>query len=260
MKHLSCIVLCLLIGGLSRGAQIEVTFRNGAVRTLTEFTVANNRLLLPAEQLRVDLAQVASVEFLFDGPPEEQPDGRMKQGRGDRVAEKLNPLADSLVAAVNLPGNSARLLGLLYKARFHQGDSDGMRALLDVLRRVDSPYAGDAAPYEIITWIDEGRIDEAARRFEQEDNLPAAARLFIEARLAVADGDIGTALRILARLQAFHFREAEWMPAALAEEARLRQGTGKRVAAGFAAREARFFYPHSRAAQQLDEMMELMDE
>lgn len=256
MKHRLCIVICLLVGTFSRGAQIEVTFRNGAVRTLAELNIANNRLVLPEEQLRVDVAQVTSVNVLFDGPAEEQPEGLMRQGRADRVAEKLEPLADSLVNAVNLPGNATPLLGLLYKARFHQGDAEGMREVLDVLRRVNSRYAEDAAPYEIMTWIDEGRIEDAIRRFEQEGDLPQAPRLLIEARLAAARGEIREALRVLAQLQAFYFREAEWMPGALGEEVRLRQIAGQEIAADFAAREARFFYPQSRAAQQLDEMME----
>lgn len=257
MKHLCRFILCFLAA--TAGAQIEVTFRNGAVRSLPSFTVREGRLVLPDESIRVDLAQITTVQFLFEGPAEEQPGAWFAKGRADRVVELLDPLDESLTAAAALSGNGARLLGLLYKARFHRGNPEGMRAALATLRRINSPFAADADAYEILTLMAEGRVDEATRRAQDAGDLPEAAQLLIEARQAAAAGRDREALKILSRLQAFHFREAEWMPGALADEARLRAAAGEEVAAGYAAREARLFYPTSLEAQQLEQVVDLME-
>lgn len=243
----------LLLAGLAIAstahAQIEVSFRNGAVRNLPSFQLQDGRLVLPDEAVRVDPAQITEVRFLFDGSVPPKATTLFLEGRSPAAAEKLAPFAASMHAAATFPGNTTEILQLWVRVCFHTDNFSGMREAISALRRAGSPFVQQTTPYEILALIGEGKVDEA-RQAQAVTPVEGAAGWLIRALLAEADGQEKDALRYLSRLHAFYFNQTEWMPAALLAETRLRIQSGNSVAADYALRELQTFFPESLPARK----------
>ena len=253
MKTVKYILLSLLVCGTA-SAKVKVTFQSGVTRDMNSLTVRDGRILLPDNTL-IPLAQTASVEFVFDGFSFEQCRNLFDQGDYAGIVRRLADEKSSLLAAALLPGNAPDWLRMLFRAQFHSGDVAAMRSTVQALRAAGSPLAVEAIPYEILALIDENRIAEATKAFNALRSSENAAAELIRARLALAGGNYKEALQHLARLQAFHYREQEWMPGALFYESLVSKQADMPEAAGFAARELETLYPASRWCQMAKDQL-----
>lgn len=254
MKTVKYILLSLLVCS-AVSAKVKVTFQNGVAREMDSLTVKDGRLLLPAENAQVPFAQAASAEFVFEGFSIEQCRALFNQGDYAGIIRRLAGEKTSLIAAASLQGNAADWFLMLFRAQFHSGDYVAVRSTVQTLRAAGSPLAGETAPYEILTVIEDNRIAEATKAFEALNPADTAAAEFIRARLAAAGGNNKTALQHLARLQAFHYREQEWMPGALFYEGLVSKQADMPEAAGFAALELKTLYPASRWCQMTKDQL-----
>ncbi len=255
MKTVKFILLSLLVCG-TVSAKVKVTLQSGVTRDISSLTVKDGRLLLPPENTQTPLAQVALVEFAFDGFSIEQCRNLFDQGDYAGIVRKLANEKSSLMAAALLQGNASDWLRMLFRAQFHSGDVAAMRSTVQALRTVGSPLAVEAVPYEILALIEDNRIAEAANAFNalRASNDNAAAE-FIRARLALAGANYKEALQHLARLQAFHYREQEWIPNVLFYEGLASKQADMPEAVGFAVRELETLYPASRWCQMAKDQL-----
>ena len=254
MKTVKYILLSLLVCG-AVSAKVKVTLQNSVVHDTDSLIVKDGRLLLPAENLQVPFAQVAAAEFVFDGFSIEQCRILFNQGDHAGIIRRLAGEKSSLMAAASLKGNASDWLRLLFRAQFHSGDFAAARSTAQTLRTAGSPLASEMAPYEILTLIEDNRIAEATKAFEALKPTDSAAADFIRARLSVAGGENKAALQHLAHLQAFHYREQEWMPGALFYEGLVSKQADMPEAAGFAVRELETLYPASRWCQMAKDQL-----
>ena len=254
MKTAKYILLSLLICG-AVSAKVKVSLQNGVTRDMDSLTVRDGKLLLLPENTLIPLAQVVSAEFVFEGFSIEQCQNLFDQGDYAGAIRGLSDKKPSLLAAAPLQGNASDWLRMLFRAQFHSGDVAAMRSTVQTLRAAGSPLAVEAVPYEILALIDENRIAEATKAFEVLRQPDPAAAEFIRARLAVAGGNYKEALQHLARLQAFHYREKEWMPGALFYEGLASKQVDMPEAAGFAVRELETLYPASRWCQMAKDQL-----
>ena len=254
MKTVKYILLSLLVCGAA-SAKVKVTLQSGVARDMNSLTVRDGRILLLPDNTLIPLAQAASVEFVFDGFSFEQCQNLFDQGDYTGIVRKLADEKSSLLAAALLQGNSSDWLRMLFRAQFHSGDVAAMRSTVQALRTAGSPLAVEAVPYEILALIDENRIAEATKAFNALRPPENAAAEFIRARLAAAGGDYKGALQHLARLQAFHYREQEWIPGALFYEGLVSKQVDMPEASGFAVRELQTLYPASRWCQMAKDQL-----
>jgi len=255
VKAVKYILLSLLVCGAA-SAKVKVTLQNNVVRDMDALTVKDGRLLLPAENKQVPLAQVVSAEFAFEGFPIEQCRILFDQGDYAGIIRRLAGEKASLMAAASLKGNASDWLRLLFRAQFRSGDYAAARSTAQSLRTAGSPLAVETVPYEILTLIEDNRIAEATKAFEAWKPADSAAAEFIRARLALAGGNDKQALQHLARLQAFYYREADWLPPAVFLEGQIYKKTGQTGAAAYAAEELTRIWPGnvwSRRAAELKE-------
>ncbi len=254
MKIVKYILLSLLVCG-TVSAKVKVTLQSGVTRDMDSLTVKDGKLLLLPDNTPISLSQVALVEFIFDGFSFEQGQNLFDRGDYTGIIRKLADEKSSLLAAALLQGNTSDWLRMLFRAQFHGGDVAAMRSTVQALRTAGSPLAVEAVPYQILALIDENRIAEATKAFNVLRPPENAAAEFIRARLAVVGGDNKAALQHLARLQAFHYREKEWMPGALFYESLVSKQADMPEAAGFAVRELETLYPASRWCQMAKDQL-----
>lgn len=109
----------------------------------------------------------------------------------------------------------------------------------------------------ILDLIGSDQVEAATEAFEESD-LEGAAKDVLLARLALAEGDGQRAMRHLAWVQMMHYREVEWLPAALYVEVLVdhQMGAGEKTLS--AMDELKENYPTSdwcrRAEEELNRM------
>ena len=110
---------------------------------------------------------------------------------------------------------------------------------------------------ELLALIDSGNAAEAIVQFESA-NLTGASRELVLARIAMEKESYPEALRHLARVHALHYREVEWLPAALYYEALIDARMGTKEKKVSALDELKKLYPAStwckRAENELNPM------
>jgi hypothetical protein len=110
---------------------------------------------------------------------------------------------------------------------------------------------------QLLALIDSGNAAEAITQVESAD-LTGASRELVLARLAMEKESYPEALRHLARVQALHYREVEWLPVALYYEALIDVRMGAEEKKVSALDELKTLYPAStwcrRAEKELNPM------
>jgi uncharacterized protein HemY len=255
VKTVKYILLSLLVCG-AVSAKIVVTLQSGVERTIDSLTIKDGRLLLPPENVQILLAQVASVEFGFDGFSIEQCRALFDQGDYAGIVRRLANEKPSLLAAASLKGNAPDWLRLFLRAQFHSGNVAAMRSTTQALQTAGSSLAAEMVPYEILALIEENRITEAAKAFDASKPADNAASDLIRARLSVAGGNDKEALQHLARLQGFHYREKEWLLPAVFLEGQIYKKAGQTRAAAYAAEELNRGWPGSVWSRRAAELKE----
>jgi len=255
VKTVKYILLSLLFCG-AVSAKILVTLQSGVERNMDSLTIKEGRLLLPAENAQIFLDHVASVEFSFDGFSIEQCRVLFDQCDYDGIVRRLADEKSSLMAAASLKGNGQDWLRLFFRAQFHSGDVAAMRSTAQDLRTAGSPLAAETGPYEILALIGDNRIAAATKAFDASKATDNAASDLIRARLSVAGGKDKEALQHLARLQAFHYREKEWLPPAVFLEGQIYKKAGQTRAAAYAAEELTRGWPGSVWSRRAAELKE----
>jgi len=227
----------------------EVTFTNGAVRTLPAFRVEGGYLYLA--EGRIDLPKIASVRFqasLPEGPVETF----WTEDRG--IPEELRAAQASLLSAARLKGNAAGFLQGLISAYVWLGEESSAEQLIEAARA--SGALPSAPVYEALIRIGQGRTEEAQKQMDalEQAGLRSPALNYLRARAAAAQGRDKEALQHLAQVALSGSRDPEWTPAAILLEGEIYKRTGPGEAAAYAAAELKERYPGgywSRRAEEL---------
>ncbi|MFA5689632.1 MAG: hypothetical protein WC959_10880 [Kiritimatiellales bacterium] len=193
--------------------------------------------------------------FILDHTAVEQFNETFTAGDFAGAADILNTQKPALIAALARPGDAAEWMAKLVRAEYHSGDFASMRSAVNALKKSGSPLAGEAAVYELLAQMDEGKAAVVTAALPNVTLSDCAAAEMVYARAAVESGDHKTALRHLARLGAFHYRETDWLPPALYHESLIYRQTGAAKAEQFTVRELKASDPsgrwHQKAVEEL---------
>jgi tetratricopeptide (TPR) repeat protein len=228
----------------------EVTFTNGAVRSLPAFRVEGGYLHLT--EGRIDLPKVASVRVqaaLPAGPVETF--WTADQG----IPEELKAAQASLLSAAGLKGNAGGFLQGLLSAYFWLGEYASAEQLI-AAARTSGVLLPSAPVYEALIRIGQGRTEEAQQQLAalEQAGPRSAALYYLLATAAAAQGQDKEALQHLAQIALSGGRDAEWTPAAILLEGGIYKRNGQDKAAAYAAAELTERYPGgywSRRAEEL---------
>ncbi len=104
--------------------------------------------------------------------------------------------------------------------------------------------AAGGAEQQVLSLLNAGRSAEAAELLVSAD-VTGAVGEFVRARIALDAGDSEKALHHLSRLQAFYYREVDWLPPALYYEALICEKNGTPETGVSALQELLALYPES---------------
>ena len=245
------IYLSVAAAGFVSASEIQVTFTNGAVRTLPSLRIEGGFLQLT--EGRVDLPKISSVRFVMGTLPEDQIEAAFPEGLDRESFGVLKEMQPSLLAAAGLKGNAGVWLQALLRAYFWQGDYASAEEL------IQAPGAAGILPaspvYEALIRIGQNRPDESERllaSLDLPDGRPVTA--YVHAQAAFAQEQYKEALQHLAQVALAGSRDSEWTPASIWLEGLIYKKTGQDEAAAYAARELTERYPGgywSRRAEEL---------
>jgi len=244
-------MISLATGSVGVATEIQVTFTNGAVRTLPEIRIDNGYIQMA--EGRFELSKISSVQFNTDPLSAENCRILFQAGRYGEIVSGLADVRTSLQAAVGLPGNSSILLEWLLKASFWQGDYAAVNEMSRVLK------SSSASLYTTLGLIVQGRLEDAEIILKAIANRTDVSPVMLEyarARLAFSREQYKEALQYVAQADLLHRRDAEWEPATLFLAGLIYVKTGRTEAASYVAEELTLGWPDSIWSRRAAELKE----
>lgn len=244
-------IISLMAGSLSSAAEIQVTFNNGAARTLPELRIENGAIRMT--EGRFDASAILSVQFTSGVPSEKNLQVLFDEGRYSEITDGLTDVRSSLLAAARLPGNGSVLLRWFLKASFWQADYE---TVTSAARSLNDPAA---QLYVVLALIEQGRPDESEvllSALETSRDVPPVMLAYVRARLAFSREQYKEALQYIAQVEVLHSRDREWDPAARFLEGMIYVKTGRAQAAADVAEELMLGWPDSLWSRRAAELKE----
>jgi hypothetical protein len=250
------LLLIISIAGTAFAApEIQVTFTNGAVRSLPALRVESGYLQLA--EGRVEKSKISSVHFVTDPLTVDRCKALLAEGHYDEILGGLGAYRSSLLSAAGLPGNSEGLLRCLLEAFFWKEDYSSVQEISSSPQIVGTPIAVLASFYGSLAVIEQGRLDEASAQIaqlEKQLGITTVMGEYARARIAFAREQYVEALQHLAQGKLAHSRNAEWTTASLFLEGMIYNKTGRAEAAAYVADELGIGWPESIWARRLAEL------
>ena len=262
MRFLKTSVSVILLAA-SVGAQavyeVELTFENGATRTVTDLVVQGGKVILAAENLQVPFEQIQSAVFTFEEPlTEEECVVWLKQGAYKKMVTRLDAFLAPVESGLALPGNLDLFVQYKMRAAFWAGDYAKAGATAKLLQGKNSTYAPLSRLYQVLILLEEGKkADEVAQAFKQinsPEKISVPAALFIQGRLAMSARNYDEALQLFSDILVYHGRNPEWVPAASFYEGVVYKRTGYLESVANIASELKIAYPDGYWGRQADEL------
>ena len=260
MKHnVMVFMVALTLSALPGRAAFQATiaFANGAIRELDRIDVQQGALLLPADEIRVPISTIQSVDVSFDNLSPARCERLLNEARFEELRTVLEPELAPLEPVAGAPGNLGGFVRWLMKAAYWTGKTDLARRQIALLKESGSPFASEAELYDVMILIDEGRSGDAAIKLAETgapESVSPAMTEVIRARLMMEQKNWPQALQHVANVAAFYSRDPEWMPAAAFYEGSIYKRTGYLQAASNIVAELEMTYPEgwwSRRAAEL---------
>jgi hypothetical protein len=258
MKRIKTVLsLFLAVATVAGAAKIEVTFTNGAARTLSGLVVRDGTLVLAGENLSVPLSGVKTAVFSFDDLSPEACDKFLNASDYETAVRVLSGALGPVKDGWIFPGNIDTYLGCEVRACFWTGRFGELRSVAAVLQAKKSSFVPLTGLYQVLSLIEEGQAKEAVGLFQQikdPEKISVPMTEYIKARLAVSEQDYNKALQHLASIVVFHSRDPEWMPAATFLEGMIYKRTGHADAAVNLVEELKRAYPETYWGVRAEEL------
>jgi TolA-binding protein len=237
--------------------QVEITFNNGAIRTLSNVSVESGRVILPGENMAVPLSQVQNARFSFESLSIEDCKDLFKRAAYSELTGRTGAVLAEAGSAVELPGNMDVYLNYNLRSSFWTGQLDEAQRTIETLQSKNSPLAPLAGLYHVLILMEQDQFDQAAAAFSQiqsPDDVSAPMSEYIRGRLAMNIREYETALQHFSNILARYSRDPEWVPAATFSEGRIYKRTGYLEAASNVVDELTVAYPDAWWGRQAGEL------
>jgi hypothetical protein len=244
-------ILALLALASTAVAQSEyaakVTVNSGSSFVVKNLNIKGDRLYAETGSASSSLSMISLIEFRFSGVS--LPFCEKMFYTGDR--KSLESLLEQSVGPVAqysyLPTNLGDYLVWMLKAQYWNGNEAGLGKTISLIRaEKDQPHVDVASLYFVMLLIDQGKTEDAKRVFAsvpQPGAVSVPMAEYIQGKFALEEGDPRLAMQHVARILAFHSRDAEWLAPATLLEAQIYQRLGQPQKAVAVANELMIAYP-----------------
>ncbi len=245
-----CLVLSLSSGVFAQQYAAKITLNGGNSFVAKKLNIKGDRLFRDGGTSSTALSMIQKIEFRFSGLSLSMCDSMFRLG--DR--KSLEGLLDQYVGPVAqysyLPTNLDDYLVCLLRTQYWNKNTTGAAKTIGFMRQTDDPENADIASlYFVMMLLDQEKIADAATVFgsvAHSNNFSVPMVEYIRGKIALEQDDPREAMQHVARIVAFHSRDAEWMPPATVLEARIYQYLGQPKKADAVANELIIAYPDTQ--------------
>ncbi len=239
--------------------QVELTFDNGAVRSVDNLVIESGKVILAQENLQVPFSQIRSANFTFDQPlSADACEVFLKRGAYREMIDKLNSFLMPVSQALPIPGNLDLYVQYKMRACFWAKNYADASAAARLLQDKNSSYAPLAALYQVLILLEQDAsaetVAQALSKISDPRQISAPIAEFIAGRMAMDKRAYDVALQHFANILVFHGRDPEWAPAAAFYEGVVYKRTGYLESASNIADELRIAYPDADWGRRADEL------
>ncbi len=241
------------------GYQVELTFANGAKRSVTDLVVEADKVILAQENLQVPFDQIQSAVFTFDEPLSfDECEVFLKRCAYKDMITRLDALLNPVRQGFGLNGNLDGYLQYKMRACFWAKQYADASATADILQKKNSTYAPLAGLYQVLVLLEQNKpVDDVSRAFSQisdPEKISAPIAHFIRGRLAMETRSYEEALQHFSNIVVYNSRDPEWAPAAAFYEGVVYRRTGYLESASAIADELKIAYPDADWGRRADEL------
>lgn len=239
--------------------EVEITFQNGARRTVDNLVVQAGKVVLAKENLSVPFDQIKSANFTFEEPlTEEACNGFLKRGDYQALVTRLNEFLAPVNQGLALPGNLDMYVQYKMRACFWTKQYSEALASADILEKNNSGYAPLAGLYRVLIMMEQGKSDDAVAQafsdIRNPEKISGAITEYIGGRLAMDKRQYESALQHFSNVLVFYDRDPEWVPAATFQEGLVYKKTGYLESAANIVKEFKIAYPEGYWSIRADEL------
>ena len=237
----------------------KVTVNSGNSFVVKKLNIQGDRLYQESGQSSTSLSMVKEIEFRFSSLSLGICERMFESGDRKALENLLNMNVGPVAEYSYLSTNLGEYLVWLLKTQSWNGNVAGMGKTIGQLRQTKNPrLIAEASLYFTMMLLDQGKVENAKTIFSSVDD-PASISIpmteYIMGKIALDEGDSRKAMQHVARIVAFHGRDAEWMPPATVLEARVYQMLGQPEKAQAVANELILAYPGTQWSRQGEAIM-----
>jgi len=238
---------------------VNLTFANGATRTVDTLLVQGGKVILAQENLQVPFEQIQSADFTFEEPlPADELMTLMKGSFYEEMISRIDTLLAPIKDGLALRGNLDLYIQYKMRACFWTENYREAVRLAQLLQQKDSSYASLARLYELLIRLEQNEpVDEVRTAFEAIDSpedVSAAMTEYIQGRLAYTVREHEKALQHFSRVLVYYRRDPEWVPAATWSEASIYERVGNYEAVADIKKELKLAYSDGFWGRRADEL------
>ncbi len=232
----------------------KVTVNSGNSFVVKQLKIQGDRLYAETGQSSTALSMISAIEFRFSGISLSMCESMFEKGDRKSLENLLEQSVGPVAGYSYLPTNLGDYLMWMLRARYWNGNAAGFGTTFGQIRQSkETARVEEGSLYFALTLLDQGKVDNAKTVLASVENpdiysVPMAE--YIRGRIALEEGDPRRAMRHVARVLAFHSRDAEWLPPATVLEARVYQRLGQPEKAAAVAEELMIAYPDSRWSRE----------
>ncbi|WP_372806807.1 tol-pal system YbgF family protein [Pontiella sp.] len=225
----------------------KVTVNNGSSFVVKNLNIKGDRLYAETGSASSSLSMISEIEFRFSGVSLPLCEKLFYTGDRKSLESMLEQYVGPVAQYSYLPTNLGDYLVWMLKAQYWNGNAAGVGKTIGLIRAEKSQSHVDVASlYFVMLLIDQGKTEDAKRVFEsvsQPESVSVPMAEYIQGKLALEGGEPRLAMQHVARILAFHSRDAEWLAPATVLEARIYQQLGQPQKAEAVANELMIAYP-----------------
>ncbi|QHI70761.1 hypothetical protein [Tichowtungia aerotolerans] len=239
--------------------EVEITFKNGALRTVDDLVVQAGKVVLAKENLSVAFDQIQIANFTFEEPlTAEECDGFFARGDYKALVDRLNSFLAPVRQGLALPGNIDLYVQYKMRACFWTEQYDETLTAANILQKKNSQYAPLAGLYKVLVMLEQKKTPEDVARalsaISKPEEISSSISEYIQGRLAMEKRDYETALQHFSNVLVYNSRDAEWVPAATYYEAAVYKRTGYLESMAHIAKEFEIAYPEGYWSVRAEEL------
>jgi tetratricopeptide (TPR) repeat protein len=253
-----CITICCLFAAVCGYAdyKVELTFSNGATRSVKNLVIQDGVVILAKENLKIPVSQVKSARFTIEEALRVSECAVLiKRGAYEDLLSQVDAFLKPVEHGLVLKSNLDVFVQYKMKALFRLDRFEEALVAAESLRSKQSQFSPVADAYVALITLEQGApAAEVTNACLSMGESFGAIKEYIRGRLAMNMKMYEVALQHFSNVLVFYERDPEWVTAASFYEGLIYKKTGYLEQAAGVAAELKIAYPDGYWSRRADEL------